>query len=195
MSIAAREYVTPEAYLEFERHSETKNEYFGGEIFAMAGASMEHNQITLNIAGLLRNQLRGRTCQAFASDMRVKVPTSGLYTYPDVVVACGEVQLEDRRRDTLLNPTLIVEVLSDSTAYYDRGEKFAQYRRIDSLQEYVLVSQDRFRVERYIRRGNEWVLTEFSDPLGSLALESIDCNVSLADVYERVEFPADVPLR
>jgi len=195
MSIAARQFVTSEEYLEYERASETKSEYFNGEIFAMAGATLEHNQITLNIASSLRTELRDRPCQAFTSDMRVKVGATGLYTYPDVVVACGDIQLEDYRRDTLLNPVLIVEVLSKSTAHYDRGEKFAQYRRLDTLQEYLLVSQDRCRVERFVRRGDEWMLTEFNDLQGALSLESVGCTLRLADVYDRVEFPADVPLR
>jgi Uma2 family endonuclease len=127
--------------------------------------------------------------------MRVKVEISGLYTYPDVVVACGQLQLEDDRRDTLLNPTIIFEVLSDSTAHYDRGEKFAQYRQIESLQEYLLVSQDRCRIERFVRRGDEWVLREFNDLQDAVDLESVGCTLRLFEVYDRVEFPADVPLR
>jgi Uma2 family endonuclease len=195
MSIAVRQYVTPQEYLEFERVAETKSEYFNGEIFAMAGASLQHNRITRNLTLALASQLRGNPCEAFSADMRVRVPATGLYTYPDVVVGCGELQLEDQHFDTLLNPTLIIEVLSGSTAHYDRGEKFAQYRRLESFREYVLVSQDRCRVERFVRRGDEWTLTEFSDPQVSVVLESIGCTLSLAEVYERVEFPADVPLR
>jgi len=195
MSIAAREYVTPESYLELERASDTKSEYFDGEIFAMAGASLQHNRITRNLMLALGQQLRNSGCEVLSGDMRVKVEASGLYTYPDVVVACGEIRLEDEYLDTLLNPTAIFEVLSPSTANYDRGEKFSQYRRIASLQEYLLVSQDRCRVERYLRRGDEWTFTEFSGLEATLNLPSIDCELNLAEVYERVQFPADVPLR
>lgn len=195
MRIVARQYVSPSDYLEWERAAETKSEYFNGEIFAMAGASLQHNRIVGNLLFDLHTQLRGKACEALSSDMRVKVEDSGLYTYPDVIVICGRAKLEDAHRDTLLNPAVIFEVLSASTASYDRGEKFSQYRRLDSLQEYVLVSQDRYRIERFIRRGEEWALTEFNNPNGSLTLESVGCTLRLADVYERVEFPNDVPLR
>lgn len=195
MSFAAQRFITPQEYLELERASETKHEYYHGEIFAMAGASLQHNRITRNLTVLLGAQLRGSSCELFSADMRVKVDPTGLYTYPDLVIACGELRFEDSHSDTLLNPRLIIEVLSGSTAEYDRGEKFAQYRRLDSLQEYLLVSQDRCRVERYIRSGGDWVLTEFSNPEIPLMLESVACTLRLPEVYERVEFPSDVSLR
>jgi Uma2 family endonuclease len=181
---------TPEEYLALERQAEYKSEYFAGEIFAMAGASREHNLIAFNLAGALSVQLRGTSCQGFSADMRVKVSSTGLYTYPDLVVACGELLVEDERGDTLLNPTLIVEILSPSTEAYDRGEKFAQYRRFGSLMEYVLVAQDRCRVERFARQPDgQWLLLEVADPLGTVHLASINCDLKLADVYDRVEFP------
>lgn len=195
MSVAARRYFTPQEYLELERAGDMKCEYFNGEIFAMAGASLQHNRITRNLTIALGNQVRGGPCEIFASEQRVKVDPTGLYTYPDLVVACGELQFEDRHLDTLLNPKVIIEVLSTSTAEYDRGEKFAQYRRLDSLQEYLLVSQDRCRVERYVRKGNDWMLTEFSDPEIPLPLESLGCVIRLPEIYERVEFPPDISLR
>ena len=195
MSFTAREFLTPQEYLEAERAAETKNEYFDGKICAITGASLQHNRITRNLTLSLASQLHGGRCELLSSDLRVKVEATGLYTYPDVVVACGELQLEDRHLDTLLNPTVIIEVLSNSTADYDRGEKFAHYRRIPSLREYLLVSQDRCRIERFVRRDDEWVLTEFGDPQGSLKLDSVGCVLSLRDVYDRVEFPADLPLR
>ena len=144
--------LTPEEYLARERRAETKSEYLRGEVFAMAGASRAHNLIASNAAGELRQQLRDRPCEVYPSDMRVKVSPSGLYTYPDVTVVCGEPQFEDAEVDTLLNPKVLVEVLSPSTADYDRGGKFTHYRRLPSLQEYVLISQDRPLVEHYVAR-------------------------------------------
>lgn len=197
MSVPARQRLTEAEYLEIERAAETKSEFFNGEMFAMAGASIEHILITSNVAGELRNQLRGRPCLVLPADMRVKVSDTGLYTYPDVVVVCGGARLEDGRRDTLLNPTLIVEVLSESTEAYDRGDKFAHYRRLESLQEYVLVAQDRPRIERFTRQGEsqEWLLTEISDPQGRVTLTAIGCELALAEVYENVPFPEEKPLR
>jgi Uma2 family endonuclease len=185
-------------------------------MFAMAGASEEHNLITSNVTRELSLQLKGRPCRVYASDMRVKVSATGLYTYPDVVVVCGERRLEAasarppdtasghaRRapaRDTLLNPTLLVEVLSPTTEAYDRGDKFAHYRRLESLQEYVLIAQERTRIERYVRQaeGKEWVLTEFSDLQDRVPLPSIGCELALEEVYDKVDLPpaADpMPLR
>jgi Uma2 family endonuclease len=160
-------------------------------MFAMAGASREHTLIAGNVAGELRAQLKGRPCETYQSDMRVRVSESGLYTYPDVVVVCGERQFEDAEVDTLLNPTLIVEVLSESTEAYDRGDKFAHYRRLQSLQEYVMIAQDKVRVERYVRQGSSWVLAEFSELDDTLHLASIECKVPLREIYDRVEFPSD----
>lgn len=180
------EICTPAEYLLRERAAEYKSEYRNGRIVAMTGASRRHNLIAGNLFSELRQQLRGRPCEAYMSDMRVKVSPTGLYTYPDVVVACGEIRFEDAHIDTLLNPTLIAEVLSPSTATYDRGEKFAQYRRLDSLQEYVLIAQDAVRVEHYRRQGDQWVPIAPDDVL---TLATIGCRVSLADLYERVQLP------
>lgn len=195
MSALARAFITPEEYLALERASERKSEYFLGEVFAMGGASREHNLIVGNVVRDLGNQLKGRPCETYPSDMRVKVSASGLYTYPDVAVVCGQPQFEDAQVDTLLNPTLVIEVLSESTEAYDRGEKFAQYRSIESLQEYVLISQDRCQVERLVRQpnGREWLYSEASDPAGSVPLAAIGCRLSLTEVYERVEFPDRPP--
>src|SRR5207302_11009756 len=125
--------------------------FFAGEMFAMAGASEAHNLITINLSRELSVQLKNLPCRVYSGDMRVKVSDTGLYTYPDMVVVCGERQFEAERRDTLLNPTLIIEVLSPTTEAYDRGDKFAHYRRMESLREYVLIAQDRVRLERYTR--------------------------------------------
>jgi Uma2 family endonuclease len=180
---------TTEEYLARERMAEAKSEYLDGEVLAMAGASRAHNLITGNVFGELRQQLRGRPCEAYTADLRVRVRQTGLYTYPDVAVACGDIQFEDDQVDTLLNPVVVIEVLSPKTEAYDRGEKFAHYRRLDSLQEYLLVAQDKVRVERYVRRGEEWVFTELSALDDVLRIDAIECDVRLSDIYERVKLP------
>jgi Uma2 family endonuclease len=180
--------MTPQAYLEFERASEIKHEYFEGEVFAMSGASRNHNRIVISVGASLYAQLRQSPCEVFPSDMRVKAH-SGLYTYPDISAACSEPQFEDTAVDTLLNPILIIEVLSPSTERYDRGRKFQHYRHIPSMQEYVLIAQDSCHVERYVRRpNNEWVLSETADINSALELTSIQCRLALADIYENVTF-------
>jgi len=181
--------LAPEEYLEQERASEFRSEYVAGEIFAMSGASPAHNTIALNVAAELRAQLRGRRCSVFISDMRVKT-FKRAYRYPDVVALCGEPRFDDSQRDTLLNPSLIVEVLSESTEKVDRGEKFSEYRRLESLREFVLVSQHRPQVERYERRDDLWVLSDFTELEQRVELPSIGCTLTLGDIYERVEFAA-----
>jgi Uma2 family endonuclease len=184
-------YYTSEQYLALERAAEYKSELVNGQIYAMSGASREHNLIAINLASQINVQLKGKPCETYGSDMRVKVSPTGMYTYPDVTVACNGPRFEDDHIDTLLNPTVIVEVLSPSTEAYDRGEKFAHYRRLDSLSDYVLVSQDKARVEHYVRHPDDrsrWVLTEISGLDGVLRLISIGCEVGLRDVYDRVNF-------
>jgi Uma2 family endonuclease len=176
-----------EEYLAMERQSDIRHEYLNGEAFAMTGASLRHNAIVSNIAGIFYIQLRGRPCRAYVADLRLRVTATGLYTYPDLVVVCGEPQLADAHLDTLLNPTLIVEVLSPSTEATDRGRKFAHYRTIESLAEVVLVSQERVQVERFSRQPEGgWLLFEASRLEDRLPLASIACELSLADVYEGV---------
>lgn len=186
---ATRTTYTPQEYLARERLAETKSEYRCGQIVAMSGASRRHNLIALNLGGELRQQLRDGSCETYVADMRVKVSPTGLYTYPDVVVACGEIRFEDSYIDTLLNPVVLVEVLSPSSEAYDRGEKFGHYRRLDSLREYVLVSQDQMRVERYARQGDDWEETVLHSPDDVLTIGAIGCTVRLAEIYERVAFP------
>jgi Uma2 family endonuclease len=182
-------YVSPEEYLEREREAETRSEYVNGQILAMAGATREHSLIVLNAGSSLKAQLASRRCEVYVNDMRVKVTNAGVYTYPDVVVACGEVRLEDGRRDTLLNPTVIIEILSPSTEAYDRGAKFFYYRQLDSLSDYLLVAQDAMRIERYSRQSNGlWMLSDASGPEGVIELPSIECSLRLSDVYERIDF-------
>lgn len=189
MSAVPKIYLTPAEYLAFERQSEIKHEYFRGELFAMSGASRQHVRIAVNVTILLGNQLKRRGCDIFNSDMRVKVSPTGLYTYPDLVVVRGRPRFEDRELDTLLNPTVVVEILSKSTEAYDRGEKFAQYRTLETLTDYLLISQDRALVERFTRQ--ESGLWLFSDSIGLdavMPIESIQCQLPLAEVYDRVEF-------
>jgi Uma2 family endonuclease len=179
--------ISPEEYLALEREAEYKSEYLGGEIFAMTGASREHNLITTNIVGELRQQLKGKPCEVYPSDMRVKVQAAGLYTYPDVVVVCGDPLFEDDYVDTLLNPTLIVEVLSTSTESYDRGKKFGYYRTVESDTEYLLVAQDEYKVEQYVRQPDgRWLLSDIRSLDGTVELLSVPCAVSLREIYDRV---------
>jgi Uma2 family endonuclease len=196
VSVIAQPTYTPEEYLALERRAEHRSEYVNGRVYAMTGASRTHNVITGNIFAGLHRSFRGRPCEVYQSDMRVKVSPTGLYTYPDVVALCGTPAFEDAEVDTLVNPTVIVEVLSDSTERYDRGEKFAHYRRLRSLAEYVLVAQDRARMEHYGRRGEQWVLTVAEKLDAELMLSALDCTLSLAEVYERVApFAGEPPAR
>jgi len=179
---------TPQQYLEIDRQSDFKNEYFNGEVFAMTGASRKHNLITSNVNSSLNSQLKGRQCEVYVSDMRVKVSSSGLYTYPDVVVVCGSPLFEDNEIDTLINPTLIIEVLSKSTEGYDRGDKFGHYRKLDSLSEYILISQDKQHIEQFVRQpDNHWLLSEADNLQAAIDLTSINCKLVMADVYDKVE--------
>jgi Uma2 family endonuclease len=188
MSSQAQKRYTPEEYLALERQAQCKSEYYAGDIIAMAGASRWHNLIVANVISELRSQLKGRPCTTYPSDMRVKVSPTGLYTYPDVTVVCGEVQFEDNQQDTLLNPTLIVEVLSESTEAYDRGGKFAHYRKLPSLMEYVLIAQTKPHVEHYVRQpDNRWLLAEADSLSDTVHLPSIDCRLALLEVYDKVE--------
>jgi Uma2 family endonuclease len=190
MSSQTKTQLTPEEYLAIERRAETKSEYFKGEMYAMVGASREHNLISSNIAGELRQQLKGRPCETYSNDMRVRVPSTGLYTYPDVVVVCGEPAFEDEHVDTLLNPTLVVEVLSDSTESYDRGRKFAHYRSVESVVEYLLVAQDEYRVEQFVRQADgRWLLSDVRTLEGSVELASVGCALQLREIYDRITLP------
>lgn len=187
-SAAVKTRFSPQEYLALERRSEIRNEYYNGEIFAMAGASREHNLIAGNVNAEIRDQLLDRPCESYPSDMRVSIVPTGLYTYPDVSVVCGEPRFEDSTSDTLLNPTVIIEVLSPSTEAYDRGIKFRHYRRIVSLREFVLISQDRMMVELYTRQGYNWILSELSEPDQVLKLESIGCQIPLERIFAKVKF-------
>ena len=190
-SIAARTYLTPEEYIATERKATLKSEYLSGEIVAMSGASNEHNLITMNTANGLYNQVTDRGCRVYASDMRVGIGEGASYFYPDIAVTCDRPRFEDDAFDTLINPQVVIEVLSDSTANYDRGEKFRRYRQLESLQEYILISQNQVHVEHYLRQGKQWVLSEFSAPENVLPLASIEAELSLNQIYRFVEFETD----
>ena len=187
-STAVQTYLTPEEYLAWERKAEFKNEYLRGHIVAMSGASYQHTLITMNISGELYIQLKGRACTVHTNDMRVRTSPDTSYFYPDVLVVCDEPRFEDNAFDTLLNPIVLVEVLSPSTEAYDRGEKFKHYQQLTSLREYILVSQDEVRVEHYRRQETQWKPTEFRSLENVLPLASIECELPLKDIYRQVEF-------
>jgi len=181
--------LSPEEYLARERQAEIKSEYYDGEVFAMSGASRPHNLIVTNLVRDISLQLRDRDCEVYSSDMRVKVDPTGLYTYPDVVVVCGEPVFEDEQVDTLLNPTWLVEVLSTSSEACDRGKKFEHYRKLETLQGVALVAQDEAHAERFARQPDgQWLLGEASGLDAALHLESIDVTLPLADIYDKVSF-------
>ena len=191
---AAQTYLTPEEYITLERKAipdaETvRSEYVKGKIIAMSGASFAHNLITANISAGLHSRLRDSGCVAIANEMRVSTPSTSSYFDPDVVVVCEEPRFEDDVFDILLNPIIIVEVLSPSTEAYDRGERLLHYRQLESLKEYILVSQDRVYVERYLRKQEEWGYTSLQELGEVLPLISIQCKLPLREIYENVKFP------
>jgi len=177
---------TAEKYLSLERSATVKSEFHDGQIYAMTGASRAHNLITINIARELSQQLKQRPCEAYVNDMRVKAAKARSYHYPDIAVVCGTPEFEDAQVDTLLNPTLLIEVLSPSTEAYDRGSKFSHYRKIASLREYLLVTQDQPGIERYLRQGEVWIMSEAQGLEAAVSLESIDCQLSMREVYDKV---------
>jgi Uma2 family endonuclease len=180
--------LTEAEYLAFERSADVRHEYSSGQIYAMAGATREHNLITGNVAGELRAQLKGKPCEIYSSDMRVRIARSGQYTYPDVVVVCGTPQFLDDHNDTLLNPLLIIEVLSSSTEAYDRGEKFRAYRSIDSFAEYVLIAQAKKAADHFTKKNNIWTIQEVEQ---EIKLATIPCLLTLSEIYDRVEFGSE----
>jgi Uma2 family endonuclease len=181
--------LTPTEYLEIERRAEYKSEYYRGAMSPMSRSSSRHCLIVGNLMGELGQHLKGKRCGVYASDLRLQILPTGLYTYPDVMVICGDVQYADERQDTVQNPSVIIEVLSDSTRDYDRGRKFQQYRALPSLQEYLTVEQDAIHVERNSRQeGGQWLLTEFEKREDSVRLDSIGCVLPLSEIYDKVEW-------
>ena len=190
MSSERKTHLGPEEYLVLERKSDVRSEYLDGDMVAMSGGSREHNLIVTNVVTEISTQLKGRPCEVYANDMRVKVSATGLYTYPDVVVVCGEPRFEDANVDTLINPVVVMEVLSDSTESYDRGAKFSHYRKIDTLVEYLLVAQDDYRIEQYVRQPDgPWLRCEVRGLDRKLDLPSIRCSLDTAQIYERISLP------
>ncbi len=190
MSTVPVRKLTPEQYLEIERKAEFKSEFYRGEMFAMSGASRQHNRISSNLNGELHNRLRDSPCETYGSDMRVRVSKTGLYTYPDLSITCDNPQFADDQVDTLLTPKVLFEILSDSTEKYDRSTKMSHYMQIDSLQEYVLVSQSEPRVEVYQRSSDgTWIYRQARDLAASITLESVGITLPLSEIYLRVEFP------
>lgn len=189
---------SPEEYLEMERAAEERHEFLDGEIYAMAGESVNHSTISLNISGEFYNQLKGRNCRAFSPNMKIrsghyfkqKKNAKGLFSYADLTIVCGEPEFFDENKDVLLNPKVIFEVLSPSTEAFDRGEKFSRYRAWnETLTDYVLIWQNAPLVEHFARQeNNRWLLTIVEGLKSVLHLESIDCSLHLSDVYDRVDF-------
>ena len=189
MSTQPQTFLTPEQYLELENQAERRSEYLNGEIFLMAGATPRHVRVTTNIVIAAGLRLRGGSCQVYSTDLRLCVNETGLYTYPDVLIVCGQPRFDGLDPNSLVNPTVIFEVLSPSTQDYDRGRKFTHYRSLSSLKEYVIVAQESVRVEKYARQPDgSWLFTETADPEAEIRLDSIDCELPLSEVYSNVSF-------
>lgn len=190
MGAVPKRKLTATEYLALERAAPFKSEFYDGEMFAMAGASHQHNAIKENLIGELFNQLKKGPCRSYSSDQRVLVRSTGLYTYPDIVIVCGEPQFTDGENDTLVNPRVVIEVLSDSTRTYDRTIKFKQYAELSSMLEYVLVWQDQPLIERFVRQdGEDWKYRQFGTLEETFALATVAAAVPMADVYRDVTFP------
>jgi Uma2 family endonuclease len=188
MTAQSNQKMSVEAYLAFERNSETKHEYIAGDILAMSGASVAHNIITGNTLATLHAQVLQRNCTIFPSDMRLGLVRQNIYVYPDVTVVCGDIEFGDTEQDTVINPTVIIEVLSPSTENYDRGKKSQYYRTISSLQEYLLVAQDAHYIEHFVRYSeHQWLLSEMNQEQATVYLASIDCTLQLKDIYNKVQ--------
>ena len=203
MTAVPKKKLTEAEYLAIERRAEFKSEFYQGEMFplqgpggplGMAGAKYEHNAVKENLVAELGNRFKGGPCRTLSSAMKVKVSATGLYTYPDVLIVCGQPAFEDEARDTLVNPQVVIEVLSDSTEKYDRGTKFRQYQQIPSLREYVLVARDEPVCERFVRQTDgSWVLTIVTGLAAEFAFATVPARVPLADIYAGVAFPDRPP--
>lgn len=181
---------TPEDYLRFERGANVRHEFLDGEIYQMAGESLSHSRVCVNLSGEVRNKLKGKACEALSPNMKVRTTSASLFSYPDLTIVCGEPQFHDRKKDVLVNPRVIFEVLSPSTEIYDRTTKFQKYRMgNETLTDYVLVSQDKCFVEHFTKSaGGEWIYRSFGEIVDVLSIETIECDLSLQEIYDRVEF-------
>ncbi len=185
-----KQFYEPAEYLAFERTAKFRHEYIGGEIYEMAGEKRSHSIICTNISGELHARLKGKLCEVYSPNMKVRTESSGIYTYPDATVVCGQPIFHDEAEDILINPKVIIEVLSPSTEKKDRGEKWENYQQIESLAEYLLVSQTKPRLEMYVRQPNQhWDWSYKIELTSSIYLASIDCELRLADIYDRIDFP------
>ena len=192
MQAQKQRYYTPEEYLEVEINSEERHEYIDGEVISVTGGTPNHNQILLNLGGAINFTLKRQPYRVFVTDQRLWIPKKRIYTYPDVLVVQGELQFQQGRTDTITNPVMIAEVLSKSTAGYDRGDKFAAYRTIPSFQEYVLIEQYTLHVERFVKtETNQWLLSEYEGEETTFSLMSIPFEITLADIYDKVDFEAE----
>lgn len=178
-------YISPEEYLERERAAADKHEYYDGEIYAMSGASANHNVVYANTFGEIFYRLKGKDCRPFGSDLRIHIPKNTLYTYPDISIICGELKLTDDKFDTVTNPTVIIEILSQSTRNYDRIEKFSLYRDIETLQEYILMDSQKIHIEKYIRNAdNTWQLTDYNSIQDTLRISTVNISLPMEDIYQ-----------
>jgi Uma2 family endonuclease len=194
MAIATEQrYYLPEEYLQLEVNSEERHEYIDGQIISMTGGTPNHNQIALNLSGALNYALKRQPYRVFVTDQRLWIPKKRIYTYPDVIVVAGQLELQAGRKDTILNPVAIAEVLSKSTKSNDRDEKFAAYRTIESFQEYILIDQYAIHVEQYVKTdNNRWIFTEYEDAAATITLSSVPFQIELADIYDKVDFHSEV---
>ena len=182
-------YYSPEEYLELEVNSEIRHEYINGLIIPMTGGTPNHNQLAGNFYAMLNFALKRQPYQVFVTDQRLWIPSRKIHTYPDIMVVKNPLEYEEGRTDTLVNPVMIAEVLSKSTKGYDRDEKFAAYRTISSLQEYILIDQYTMHIEQYFKTdNNQWIFSEFTDGNINLNLASISCQMTLSDIYDKVDF-------
>ena len=183
-----KQKISIEEYLEMENEAMEKHEYYQGEIFAMSGAKVPHNTVTKNLSGILFGKLKGKKCQPYGSDQRIHIPSNTLFTYPDISIICGEIITLNNDEYNVLNPSVIIEVLSKSTKNYDRGEKFKLYRDIPTLKEYVLVDSETIHIEVFrLNENNHWELEEYNSAENFLFIKVIDEKIDLSEIYEGVK--------
>ncbi len=189
MGLAAeKKILSGEQYLELERKAEFKSELINGEMYAMAAVTRKHNRIALNVASFLNNFLQGKPCRIYFADLRVQVSKAGMFTYPDLVITCGNEIMADKRQDTLLNPKCILEILSDSTEKYDRGEKFSHYQNLESLEEYILISQNQTKAESFLRQDdNKWLYQKVEGLENEFSIHSVDAKIKMEEIYRNTE--------
>ncbi|MBC7528577.1 MAG: Uma2 family endonuclease [Chthonomonadaceae bacterium] len=192
-NVEVERWVSPEEYLEFERAAFEKHEYINGKIYAMAGAGIPHARVTMTLSRLIATHVQGGLCESFRSDLRVFNPKSGSYFYPDLTVICGKPIVTDSYLDTATNPLIVLEVLSPSTEAFDRGDKFAHYRLLETLRTYVLVSQKEAKIEVHSRKEGEWISTVCTGLESTMTLDESEFSVSLSEIYYGVEFPLPLP--